>query len=1040
MLSRLLNISLSNPILSAGIVFFLFVYSFFTLKEVPIDAVPDITNVQVIVTVKTGSLDPEQVEKVVTFPLETELMGMPNLIDVRSVSKFGLSNISLIFKEGTDIYQARSMVLERLASAKEKLPNGISPTIVPNTTGLGEIFFYTVEAKPGSKLASLPEKDLLLYLRTVQDYTVRPQLKALVPGIVEVDSNGGYEKEIHIDLNPSKMKSWGITIDQLIGELSTIGESFGGGFIENDGKVSIVRAYGIKKNLASLSEVTIKRTLTGSSIRVGDIAEVKEHGKQRLGGASSEGKEIVLGTAMMLRGENSYRVNADLNQAVSRLNLPEDVQVRVLLERSFLIHSTIRTVIKNLAEGAILVVLTLFFILFNIKASVIVAMIIPGSMLLTAIFMKVFGISANLMSLGAIDFGLLVDASIVITENVLTRFEKTSFINREEKIEMILNASLEVLKPVSFGVVVIMLVYVPILTLDGIPGKMFRPMAETVLLALGFSLILAVFFLPPMLFFFISPSAKGQGAHRETKKSRIVELYETYLPILLNNPKPIVIGSVVFFLLTLLIYFRMGTVFLPKLMEGDLMLVVVREGDISIEESLKEQKEVEKLLMEMPEVQSVFSRIGTSSVANDPMGTFNADTFILLKKKSLDDLLQAKNWELFLDRIHKKVQDRFPSSELTLSQPLEARFNELLEGSRADISVRILGKDLNVLLGLQENLKETLHKISGAAEVELDPIMALRKSRVIDITPDPSKLKYYNISLPSFNNVVESSMSGFELGGYYEEEVRFPIKIWLSEEFRNRESEISDIGVGTLDGGMIPIKLLASIDKKEKVMTISRNRSRRFVAVSVNLRGRDLEGFYSEAKDKISAMNIPQGYSVFWGGQIENLAKAKEKLSVILPSTLLMIFVVLYLGLRSVRQALLVFFCVPFALTGGIWFLFLRGMDLSVSAFVGCIALSGIAVLNGLVKLDTIHRIREEKNLSVRDAVLEGATSRIRPVIMTALVASFGFIPMAFGGGLGSEVQKPLATVVIGGIVSSTMLTLVILPVFYYWMEEKTEN
>ncbi|APY24962.1 Heavy metal efflux pump, CzcA family [Leptospira borgpetersenii str. 4E] len=932
MLSKLLNISLNNPILSIGTALFLFIYSFFTLNEVPIDAVPDITNTQVIVTIKTGSLDPEQIEKVITFPLETELMGIPNLIDVRSISKFGLSNISLIFKEGTDIYQARSTVLERITSAKEKLPKGIVPTIVPNTTGLGEILFYTVEAKPGSRLMSLPEKDRLLYLRTVQDYTVRPQLKSLVPGIVEVDSNGGYEKEIHIDLNPSKMRTLGITIDQLIGELSTIGESFGGGFIEDEGKLSIVRAYGIKKNLNSLSEVTVRRTFTGSPIRVSDIAQVKEHGKQRLGGASSEGKEIVLGTAMMLRGENSYQVNADLNRAVLRLDLPEDVQVRILLERSFLIHSTIRTVTKNLSEGAILVILTLCFILFNIKASVIVATIIPGSMLLTAIFMRVFGISANLMSLGAIDFGLLVDASIVITENVLIRFERNSIVNREEKIKTILNASLEVLKPVSFGIIVIMLVYVPIITLDGIPGKMFRPMAQTVLLALGFSLILAVFFLPPLLFFFIAPTRNI--SNREIKKSKIVALYETLLSILLNKPKPIVIGSISFFLLTLFIYFRMGTVFLPKLMEGDLMLVIVREGNISIEESLKEQKEVEKILMQMPEIQSVFSRIGTSSVANDPMGTFNADTFIILKKESLEDLLKEKNWENFLNRIHKKVQENYPKSELTLSQPLEARFNELLEGSRADISVRILGKDLNTLLDLQNSLKENLHKIPGAMEVELDPIMALRKSTVIDIVPDPSKLKYYNVSLPLFNNVVEASMSGFELGGYYEEEVRFPIKIRLSEEFRNRESEISNIGVGTQDGGMIPIKLLASIEKKEKIMTISRNKSRRFVAVSVNLRGRDLEGFYSEAKDKISNINIPQGYSVYWGGQIENLSKAKEKLSVILPTTFLMIFVVLYLGLKSIRQALLVFFCVPFALTGGIWFLFLRGMDLSVSAFV----------------------------------------------------------------------------------------------------------
>ncbi|TGK05067.1 efflux RND transporter permease subunit [Leptospira semungkisensis] len=1036
MLARLLNTSLNNPYLSVGVISFLFLFSFYTMKEVPIDAVPDITNVQVIVTTDTGSLDPEQVEKVVTFPLETELMGLPNLIDVRSVSKFGLSNISLIFKEGTDIYQARAMVLERISSAKDKLPKGLSPSIVPNTTGLGEIFFYSVEAKPDSKLAKLPEAERLLYLRTVQDYTIRPQLKALVPGIVEVDSNGGYEKEIHIDLNPNKMKQWGISIDQLVKELSTIGESFGGGFIENNGKISIVRAYGLKKNLNELSGTAVRRSLAGVPIRVSDIAQVNEHGSLRLGGASSNGKEIVLGTALMLRGENSFQVNEDLHQAVKKLSLPEDVTVRVLLERSFLIESTIQTVVKNLAEGAILVILTLFLILLNLRASLIVALIIPGSMLLASICMRFFGISANLMSLGAIDFGLLVDASIVITENVLTKFESGRFTNKAEKRQAILDSSLEVLKPVSFGILIIMLVYVPILTLDGIPGRMFRPMAETVLLALGFSLLLAVFLLPPLLYFFLSP--ESVASHKKNKDNKIVIWYSKHLPKLLEQPGKIVLYSLLFFAVTLLIYFRMGTVFLPKLMEGDLMLVVVREGNTGIEESLKEQKDLELLLRQMPEVDSVFSRIGTSSVANDPMGPFNADTFIILKKDILSDLMKNKEtWDNFLNKILKQVHEKYPESELTLSQPLEARFNELLEGSRADISVRILGKDLNVLLELQEKLKETLGKIHGAAEVELDPIMALRKSNVIDITPESTRLKYYNISFPSFNSVVESSMSGFELGGFYEEEVRFPIIIRLAEEFRNRESELGDINVGTEDGGTIPIKLLGTIQKKEKVMTISRNRSRRFVAVSVNLRGRDLEGFYKEAQEKVANIEIPSGYSIFWGGQIENLSKAKQKLSVIVPATLVMIFTILYLGLRSVKQALLVFFCVPFALTGGIWFLFLRGMDLSVSAFVGCIALSGIAVLNGLVKLSTIDRIREDRKLSVRDAVLEGAISRIRPVIMTALVASLGFLPMAFGSGLGSEVQKPLATVVIGGIFSSTILTLVLLPVFYYWLEKE---
>lgn len=1034
MLARLLNTILNNSILYIGIILFLFIYAFFNLKQISIDAVPDITNVQVIVTTNTGSLDPEQVEKIVTFPLETELLGLPNLIDVRSVSKFGLSNISLIFKEGTDIYQARAMASERISSAKDKLPKGLSPEITPNATGLGEIFFYSVEAKPGSSLDKLTDKDRLLFLRTVQDYTVRPQLKALVPGIVEVDSNGGYEKEIHIDLIPSRMNQRGITIDQLIATISTLGENFGGGMIEENGKIAIVRTYGLKKNLMEISKIPVRRTSFGESIPISDIAKVNEHGRFRLGGASSGGKEIVLGTALMLRGENSYKVNEDLNLAISKLSLPEDVIVKVLLERSFLINSTIHTVLRNLTEGAILVIVTLFFILWNWRASLIVASIIPGSMLLASICMNYFGISANLMSLGAIDFGLLVDASIVITESVLARFEREVYTNKEEKRKIILKSSIEVLKPVSFGVIVIILVYLPILSMDGIPGKMFRPMAETVILALIFSLFLAIFFLPPLLYFCITTNHK---ANQSAKESKVIELYRSFLPKILERPKTLIISSVVFFLLTGVVYFRLGTVFLPKLTEGDLMLVIVREGNIGLEESILEQRDVEKMLTELPEIESVFSRIGTSSVANDPMGPFNADTFIILKKDSLPELLKTENWEKFLDKIHSTVQEKYPNSELTLSQPLEARFNELLEGSRADISVRILGKDLNTLFQLQESLKNTLEKIEGAEEVELDPIMALRKAQVIDLVPDLAKLNYYNIPLTSFNTTVEAAMSGFEVGSYYEEEVRFPIKMWLSEEFRNKESEIANINIGTEDGGMIPIRLMSSIQRNEKVMTISRNRSRRFVAVSVNLRGRDLEGFYKEAQEKVNALKIPEGYSVFWGGQIENLTKAKEKLSVIIPSTLFMIFVVLYIGLQSFRQALLVFFCVPFALTGGIWLLFIRGMDLSVSAFVGFIALSGIAVLNGLVKLDTIQRIRDEKQISVKEATMAGATSRIRPVIMTALVAAFGFLPMAFGSGLGSEVQKPLATVVIGGIISSTILTLVILPVFYYWLEKE---
>lgn len=1026
------------------------IWGVFSLSNLPIDAVPDITNVQVMINSKTGALDPEKIEKTVTAVVETEMSGLPGLEDIRSVSKYGLSQVILIFKDGTDLYFVRGQVAQRLQNLKDLLPDGITPELAPVTTGLGEVVMYTVNAKADSELSNRPEKEKLLYLRTIQDYTIRPQLKRIT-GVAEVDSSGGFRKEIHINADIKSMEKFGITFDDLNRKLQSIGDSYGGGYIQKEGKQIIVRTSSRLLDFKKIENIPVKIDVRGKSIFLGDVASVREDHTQRLGAATYNAREAVLGTALMYIGANSREVSLDVVDAIKRLQLPEDVEVDVVYTRSFLVNQTIKTISKSLAEGAALVVVVLLILLGNFRASLLVALSIPISMLFAVIGMKFFGISANLMSLGAIDFGLLVDGSVVMIENLLRRFEEhdnPADLSLLQKIELVKDSALEVAKPVVLGLFIIMVVYVPILALEGIEGKMFHPMAMTVLMALGASLLVAFLLMPILGYFFIHPPKKDV-AHKDSEIfSLISRIYKPILSLGIQRRWLAVTSTLIFAVVCGVLFTRLGSDFIPQLNEGDLVIGLVRDTSISIDSSIAEQLKADKIIKSFPEVDLVFSRMGTPESATDPMGVNFADTFVILKKDSnqwpklkMSDGSERRRTKVEIyEAITQRISKELPGHEYSPSQPIEMRFNEILEGSRADVALRIFGPDLNKLIEYIEKSKEIIGKIPGVDEAEMDALTALRKSPMMDINLDYDKMAKSGVTLNEANSTLQMAMGGIQVGNFYEVDRRFPIILHLAEELREETGNIRNIPVGLADGGSIPLKSIANFDQSEQVTTIARSYSKRYAALSIFLKDRDVASFVSEAKQKIeSELKLEKGYTLDWGGQFKNLEKARLKLFTIVPITLLVIFIILLKNFESIKLTLLVYSSIPLAVTGGILLLYLRGIPFSVSAGVGFIALLGIAILNSMVLVDFINQQRS-KGKGVREAVMFGATTRLRPVIMTALVAGLGFLPMALNTGLGAEVQRPLATVVIGGLISSTLLTLVLLPSLYIWLEEKYEK
>ncbi len=1014
--------------------------------RLPIDAVPDITNVQVQVNTVAPGYSPLEVEQRITFPLETAMGGLPKLEYTRSLSRYGLSQVTVVFKDGTDIYFARQLVNERIQQAKEQLPPGTETAMGPVSTGLGEIYMYAVEARPGAKKPD-GEPYSATDLRTIQDWIIKPQLRT-VPGIVEVNTIGGYEKQFHVLPDPARLMAFRLTFRDVMQALATHNANVGAGYIERNGEQYLVRTPGQVNTLPEIRDIVIG-TRGGVPIRISDVAEVKEGTDLRTGAATLDGKETVIGTTMLLIGENSrtaaQRVGARLDE-IAR-SLPDGVVARAIYDRTKLVEATVWTVEKNLLEGALLVVVVLFLILGNFRAAFVTACVIPLSMLFTITGMVENHISANLMSLGAIDFGIIVDGAVIVVENCLRllaeeQHKRGRLLTRNERFATILAGAQEVIKPSLFGTVIIGVVYLPILTLTGVEGKMFTPMALTVLMALLGAAILSMTLVPAAVALLVT----GKVSEKENFFMRgALRLYAPALEGAIRLRYVVVTMAFMLVGVAGVAASRMGGEFIPSLDEGDIAMHAMRIPGTSLTQSVQMQEALEKAILEFPEVKEVAAKIGTAEVATDPMPPNVADNFILLKPRSEWPDPNRSKADL-VAAIERRVE-QVPGNNYEFTQPIQMRFNELISGVRSDLGIKIFGDDLDTLLSIANKVQAVVQVVPGAADVKTEQVSGLP---MLTVKPNRAALARYGITLAELQEVVEIAVGGREAGLIFEGDRRFDIVIRLPERMRVDVDALSSLpipvpaqvagkenGRAIVQTGLgaaapyVPLSAVASIDIAPGPNQISRENGKRRIVVSANVRDGDLGSFVGKVQKRVGEqVKLPSGYWIGWGGQFEQLVGASQRLAIVVPVALLLIFVLLCMSLGSVGDALLVFSGVPLALTGGVAALVLRDIPLSISAGIGFIALSGVAVLNGLVIISFIQGLRSQGR-SVAQAVREGALKRLRPVLMTALVASLGFVPMAIATGAGAEVQRPLATVVIGGIISSTILTLVVLPALY---------
>jgi len=1011
--------------------------------RLPIDAVPDITNIQVQVNTVVPALAPEEIEKLVTFPIENEMAGIPGLTELRSLSKFGLSQVTLVFEEGTDIYRSRQLVSERLQTVMDEIPSGLTPKLAPISTGLGEIFYYVVEYAADASSKPEGREAQLMELKLIHDFMIKPRLRS-TPGLAEVNSSGGYEKQIVIEANPDKLKSVGMSFSEIAALIGENVQNAGGSVIQIGGEQVAVRAAGRVQTVAEIELLPLKFGARATPLRVKDVADVMIGKAMRNGASTYNGEECVLGSALMLAGENSRIVAKAVADKLNEIQtkLPAGVRIIPVYDRTKLVDRTIHTVETSLFEGAILVVVVLLVMLGNWRAAMIVALAIPLSMLFAMTGMVQSRVSGNLMSLGAIDFGLIVDGAVVMVENMMRRMaEKQSYLKRRltssERSEVIVSSAKEVASPMFFGVLIIIVVYFPILVLTGIEGKMFRPMAITVIFALTGALILALTLMPALCSYLLSGDIKE-------KDSWLVSLAKKgYTPILnfaLRFRKTVIVTAMGLFVLAVSVFNTLGAEFVPQLDEGSFATHMIRTTSIGIDASIDMQKRGEKMLLEkFPEVDYIFSRLGTSEVATDPMGVNVADTYIMFKPEEQWRPIEGRRMtkDQLANLMTEELGIYVPGEAHLFSQPIEMRFNEILEGTRADIAVKIFGDEFAVIERIAAEAREILEKVPGAADVEFD---ALGKSPLLEIVPKRDEMSKYNLHAAELNQVVNTALAGEEVGKLIEGNRRFDIVVRLNENLRENIEELKRLPVRVDDGGLLTLGQVADFRVTEQVAAIAREFSQRRAAIMINLRGRDVESFVLEAQRKIKdQIELPDGYTIEFGGQFKNLIEAKRRLTVVVPAAMLLIFVLILLALRSFQQSMLVFLAVPLAITGGVFALAMRGLPFSISAGVGFIAVSGIAVLNGLMIITFFNQLRAQ-GADVRTSVLDGSLLRLRPKLMTALVASFGFVPMAIAHGAGAEVQRPLATVVIGGIITSTFLTLVLLPVLYEWLEQKNEK
>lgn len=1046
MIEKILKFSLAHRLLIIMLTAAFAAYGLHALTKLPIDAVPDITNNQVAINVEVPSLSPFEIEKQVTYPIETAMAGIPGLVYTRSISRNGFAQVTVIFEDKVDLYFARAQVNERLATAKADLPDGAEAVMGAISTGLGEIYMWTVEYEKPDEPYTTPEGIRLqsdfekaMYLRTVQDWMIRPQLKT-VPGVAEVDAIGGYAQQYHVQPNPQKLAALGLSFSAVIEALERNNDNTGAGYLEQKGEAWVVRAAGRLETPEEIGKVVLA-TRGGVPIYIRDVATVGLGRELRTGSASENGHEVVVGTAMMLKGENSRIVSRAVDKKLAEINksLPEGVKAKTVLNRTKLVDATIHTVQKNLSEGALLVIVVLFLLLGNFRAALITALVIPITMLLTAIGMLKAGISANLMSLGALDFGLIVDGAVIVTENCIRRLAERQhhegrLLTLGERLEEVMAASRQMIQPAVFGQAIIITVYFPLLTFTGVEGKMFEPMAMTVIIALIGALILSLTFVPAM----IGLCIKGKV---EEKENRIIAKAKSgYTPLLnwsLDRPKTVILAAAVFFIFSMLLGTRLGQEFIPTLDEKDIAMHAMRIPSTGISESTAMQLQVEKAISALPEVEFVFSKTGTAEMAADPMPPNVSDTFIILKPHSKwpDKSITKAD---FITKLAQTV-NRIPGNNYEYTQPIQMRFNELIAGVRSDVAVKVYGDDFESMTGTANKIAGILRKIPGAVDVKVEQTTGLP---MLDIDLNREAIARYGLNIGDILDLIAAAVGGREAGLVFEGDRRFPIVVRLPETMRQDIAALENLPVPVPHedgegGAFVPLKEVATFRQSEGPNQISRENGKRRVVVQANVRGRDIGSFVGEAQDVIAAqVKIPSGYWLDWGGQFENLTAARDRLMIVVPACFFLIFMMLFTALGSAKQAVLVFSGVPLAISGGILTLFLRDMPFSIPAAVGFIALSGIAVLNGLVMITYINHL-VAKGLAVREAVLQGALTRLRPVLMTALVASLGFVPMALATGTGAEVQKPLATVVIGGLITATALTLLVLPALYKLFPKK---
>ena len=1028
MIEFLLRFAITRRWLIFCAVFGLVILGGWSYQQLPIDAVPDITNVQVQINTEAPGYSPLEAEQRITWLVETALSGLPNLAYTRSLSRYGLSQVTVVFDDGTDIYFARNLINQRLGILKSKLPAGLEPAMGPIATGLGEIFMYTVEAKPGAKKTDGTDFDATA-LREIQDWIIRPQL-VLVKGVTEINSIGGFNKQYHITPEPTKLLSYGVSMEHVRAALERNNQNRGAGYIESRGQQWLVRVPGQLESISDIEHVVVGES-KGLSIRVKDIAEVAIGKELRTGAATQNGQEIVLGTAMMLMGENSRNVSRSLAKALEKVNqsLPEGVVATAVYNRTTLVDKAIATVQKNLLEGALLVIIVLFALLGNLRAALITAAVIPITMLMTMTGMVQLGVSANLMSLGALDFGLIVDGAVIIVENTIRRLAEAQraqggLLNLKDRIDLAYEATNEVIRPSLFGVGIITLVYLPIFTLTGVEGKMFHPMAVTVVVALTAALILSITFIPAAIALVMT----GKVAEHENAIMRAAKnIYRPLLESALRLRWWLVSGATLFVLLCSWLATTLGSEFIPQLDEGDIALHALRIPGTGLEQAVDMQKLLEARIKQIPEVDRVFAKMGTAEIATDPMPPSVADNFVMLKprdqwpdpSRSKADLLEE------LETAVKKI----PGNNYEFTQPIEMRFNELISGVRTDLGIKVMGDDLDQMLVSANQILAVLQTLEGVADARVEQVTGLP---MLSVIPNRTALVAYGLSVSDVQDVVGTALAGESAGLIFEGDRRFELVVRLPEHLRQNPAALEHlpIPIGKAPG-FVPLAQVAKLKLASSPNQISRENGKRLIVVTANVRDRDLGSFVKEAQTRIATdVKLPAGYWLDYGGTFEQLESATKRLSMVVPLTLIMVIGLLIMALSSVKDALIIFTGVPLALTGGVLALWLRDMPLSISAGVGFIALSGVAVLNGLLMLSFIRNLFQESKQLI-PAIIEGALTRLRPVLMTALVASLGFVPMALNVGIGAEVQRPLATVVIGGIISSTLLTLLLLPALY---------